>query len=313
MKKPFIISALLTILVFSCAQAFAIDINSLEQRLKVIYGEDNRSEAEHYHDAAFRDLSDSVAGMIRSNSLFKDPKNPGRLIFPKRVAQDFLNLCPEEPFSQQISLPLCSGFLVGEDLLVTAGHCVENKGDCARYKWAFGYKADTLSLSVEDVYSCEKILETQVYESKFKLIDYAVIKLDRKVEGREPLKYRQRSKARINQPLVVIGHPMGLPLKISDNAKITRMSLEELKKPLSHFIKKRTYFLANLDTYGGNSGSPVFNQETREVEGILVEGAEDFVEDESRGCMTSSRLSNKRWKVQEKVFRITKIPFLQAK
>jgi hypothetical protein len=38
------------------------------------------------------------------------------------------------------------------------------------------------------------------------------------------------------------------------------------------------FFVANLDTYGGNSGSPVFNSVTHEVEGILVRGEADFVQ-----------------------------------
>lgn len=288
-------------------------LGAIDQHLKVIYGEDDRFEVEDYPDAAFRDLSESVAGMVRSTSLINDPSQPGRVIFPRRTAENFLNLCPDERFAKQITLPLCSGFLVGEDLLVTAGHCVENLGDCGRYKWVFDYKADTRSLAVEDVYSCKEILDVQVHDSKFKLLDYALIKLDRTVDNRAPLKYRQKSKAKINQPLVVIGHPMGLPMKISDGAQVSRMNLDEIKKPLSSLLKKRYYFLANLDAYGGNSGSPVFNQETREVEGILVEGAEDFVLDEARGCLVSNRLSNKRWITQEKVFRITKIPGLQAK
>ena len=35
--------------------------------------------------------------------------------------------------------------------------------------------------------------------------------------------------------------------------------------------------MANLDTYGGNSGSPVFNAQNNKVEGILVRGETDFV------------------------------------
>ena len=37
------------------------------------------------------------------------------------------------------------------------------------------------------------------------------------------------------------------------------------------------HFVANLDAYGGNSGSPVFNSDTHEVEGVLVRGDTDFV------------------------------------
>jgi hypothetical protein len=45
------------------------------------------------------------------------------------------------------------------------------------------------------------------------------------------------------------------------------------------------FFVANLDTYGGNSGSPVFNSNTREVEGVLVRGETDFAT--QGGCQVS--------------------------
>ena len=42
-------------------------------------------------------------------------------------------------------------------------------------------------------------------------------------------------------------------------------------------INKPGYFVANLDTYGGNSGSAVFNAKTGVIEGILVRGENDYV------------------------------------
>jgi hypothetical protein len=41
---------------------------------------------------------------------------------------------------------------------------------------------------------------------------------------------------------------------------------------------KPGFFVANLDTYGGNSGSAVFNAATGLVEGILVRGEQDYVQ-----------------------------------
>ena len=51
-------------------------------------------------------------------------------------------------------------------------------------------------------------------------------------------------------------------------------------------VDKSGYFVANLDTYGGNSGSAVFNTDTGLVEGILVRGENDFVY--SNGCRVSN-------------------------
>ena len=64
--------------------------------------------------------------------------------------------------------------------------------------------------------------------------------------------------------LFVIGHPCGLPQKYAPGAKVR----DNTPAP---------FFVANLDTYGGNSGSPVFNATSYKVEGILVRGENDFV------------------------------------
>jgi len=63
--------------------------------------------------------------------------------------------------------------------------------------------------------------------------------------------------------IYTIGYPSGLPIKITLNGKVIDNS-------------NQYYFLADLDTYCGNSGSPVFNMETDSVEGILVHGHRDF-------------------------------------
>src|SRR6185295_6557109 len=64
--------------------------------------------------------------------------------------------------------------------------------------------------------------------------------------------------------IIVIGHPAGLPTKVAGGAAVRD------EKPAG-------YFTANLDTYGGNSGSAVFNAVTGLVEGILVRGENDYV------------------------------------
>jgi hypothetical protein len=94
--------------------------------------------------------------------------------------------------------------------------------------------------------------------------DYALVKLDRPATGRTILKIRRKGKIANGQPVFVIGHPSGLPQKYAPGADVRSNS-------------KPAFFTANLDTYGGNSGSPVFNEETGDAEGILVRGDTDFV------------------------------------
>lgn len=299
-----------------CANAFAMSVGNLGQLgnfddNKIIYGKDDRHEVDDYPITSIKKLADSVAGMVKATKLREDIGDKNFYSFRKQTAEDKFELCEEEPFRKQYTLPICSGFLIAPDTLVTAGHCVEDMLDCANFKWVFGFKKGTEKIAKEDVYSCKKIHERQLHQSKWKLQDYAVIQLDRKVKGRAPLRFRRKKKAKIGTKLFVIGHPSGLPMKITDNGKIQRMNKEEVWKPISTLFKKRYYFNANLDTYSGNSGSPVFNRKTKLVEGILVQGGEDYVRNIDMFCNESNRLPDSRWVTEEKVFRITKVPFIK--
>jgi hypothetical protein len=108
--------------------------------------------------------------------------------------------------------------------------------------------------------------------------DYAFIELDRKVTDLEPLKVRTSGKISKGDSVVVIGHPTGLPTKIADGAKVRSI--------------QGKFFSANLDTFGGNSGSAVFNAVTHEVEGILVRGETDYVYNSTLGCQVVNVCSN---------------------
>ena len=47
---------------------------------------------------------------------------------------------------------------------------------------------------------------------------------------------------------------------------------------------EENYFTGDLDTFGGNSGSPVFNKRTGVVEGILVRGQKGYAYDSEGSC-----------------------------
>ncbi|MDA1013172.1 MAG: serine protease [Planctomycetota bacterium] len=103
--------------------------------------------------------------------------------------------------------------------------------------------------------------------------DFAVVRLDRPAVGHPIVRVRRSLKIANQQAVYVIGHPSGLPLKHADGANVRDND-------------PGAFFSANLDTYGGNSGSPVFNSETNLVEGILVRGDTDFVTE--NGCRVSN-------------------------
>ncbi len=77
------------------------------------------------------------------------------------------------------------------------------------------------------------------------------------------------------EPLLVIGHPMGIPRKYAGGATVRGNVASG-------------YFLANLDVYGGSSGSAVLNADTLMVEGILYAGPPDFITLVGESCDRSS-------------------------
>ena len=263
--------------------------------IKIIYGSDDRLDIRDVTDARLLEVASATAAKIPQWKLsaYSDPT-----IDP--IIQDMMTLsgsarvCGGERFATQPTLADCSGFLVGEKTLVTAGHCVDLSGSCGPNVWVFDYNLDTPGverplMEATNTYSCARVIRSELNERT--KMDYAVIELDRPVVGRQPLRIRRRGKPGLNAPLVVIGHPSGLPTKIAGGGRILR--------------RKKNYFGANLDTYGGNSGSAVFHARTLEVEGILVRGDEDYV-NSAEGCRISNVVARARG--SEEVQRITKVP-----
>ena len=277
----------------------------------LIYGKDNRTEINEYFESSFRNKANSVALRVAKRRLTVDRNDSSRILFPNVSLENAMpQICKDERFIEQTTLGTCSGFLVGPNTLVTAGHCVANEKECSDNKWVFGFKNGVTELKSNQVYSCKKIItQRYVYDSK-EVSDYAVIELDRKVEGYVPLKTRKFGRVLLNTPLVVIGHPMGLPMKATDGAVVNRMNDKELENKWKSLKLRTNYFTANLDSYGGNSGSPVFNQENGQVEGILIQGADDFIYNPDKECLESRRLSDSHLNSYEKVMRINKVPGL---
>lgn len=236
---------------------------------KVIYGEDNRLDIYEAQNALHKTLAASTAAMIPNSSL--EESGDQIKINGGTLAGD--GICADAKFANQQTSAMCSGFLVGSDLLITAGHCIETMNDCQSNSWVFNYSNDTALRSVfmsekKDVYKCSQIIARSLDSSTDN--DFALIKLDRQTD-RAPLTYRKSGKISDSAKIVVIGHPSGLPTKISDGANVRGN-------------KNKYYFQSNLDTFGGNSGSAVFDSATGVVEGILVRGERDYVLDSVANC-----------------------------
>lgn len=238
----------------------------------VIYGQDNRHDLYSYANPKVVTLAKSTVALVKGSDLRKS--NALSTLLAESY-EESMGLCSTERFKDQPAGAFCSGFLIAPNKIITAGHCIESISDCAETKFVFDYAmkdASTARLAFTDsqVYSCKKILGRKLEN---KGLDFAVIELDRSVVGRTPLKLSKNTTLKANSKIFVIGHPSGLPTKITDSAKVRSVNSAE------------GFFVANLDTYGGNSGSAVFNEATHEVEGILVRGEKDF--DDAGSCQIS--------------------------
>lgn len=248
----------------------------------VIYGEDNRVETVESKSALFKTLAASTAVQISHQHL---QVMSGKVKFDAQTLNDFISMkygpqmCDGERFKEQVAYGNCSGFLVAPDILVTAGHCYKSN-ECDTYDWVFNYKAakagdNHVTVSEQDIYHCKEVIAFNNPRSNGEK-DYAVIRLSRPVKGVTPLKVAKKTPG-VGTSIVLIGHPSGLPQKIADGATV--------KKMIS------TGFKANVDAFGGNSGSAVFNTQTGEVVGILVNGADDYTIDSENGCVRVAKQS----------------------
>lgn len=241
-----------------------------------IFGRDDRQDI--LSQSSKSELGRSVAvGVL--NSLWTDLGDGLSELWADPLS-DFM--CSNERFNSQKSVSYaCTGFLVGDDLLVTAGHCGVNTGEvrnssenyCEAYTWMFDYRANTdvSAIPNENIFKCKEIIYAVQQEVDGHSQDFTLLRLDRKVSGRTPLKIASLE-AKKGDGVNMIGHPMGLPLKYTPNGRVFKDD-------------EGRSFLTNLDAFGGNSGSPVFNSRS-EVVGVLIAGnpAVATYRDPKAGC-----------------------------
>ena len=238
-------------------------VAAVKAKQKVIYGKDDRQD---YYEV--QDRPDILKDIESTVSLFESGNihdlGDGTSEITTQKFGDAYDLCSNEKFREQPIGAFCSGFLVAPDKIATAGHCI-NHNNVQDIRFVFGFRMNgannpTTKINNSEIYKGESIIGREFSDDG---TDWALVKLDRKVENHPYVKIRKQGKISDNQVVHVIGHPCGLPLKFADNSFV-----RDNTKP--------SFMTCNLDTYGGNSGSPVFNSDTHEVEGVLVRGETDF-------------------------------------
>lgn len=247
---------------------------------KVIYGYDNRI---NYYCADNNEklAASATVAFFESSRLNSDKVSgltsiqhiPSGLCSPSEVSS-LANVEPER-FHDEPASAYCSGFKIGDRLIATAGHCVVSNEQCRGTSVVFGYQKSSgnlnpKSVNSNDVYKCVRIVAGN-YRPRTLDPDWRIIEVDRDIIGRPTVSIRSNKSVPLQQNTFVtmIGNPIGLPTKITRGGKIISIS--------------ETFFVSDLDAFGGNSGAPVFNSLSLgkgelQADGILVSGATDFVQ-----------------------------------
>lgn len=244
-----------------------------------IYGEDDRRELQDPSIAPSWQSKARSTGLV----LYKTSLNISAEGQSYSLKTDTLgsknNLCSSEPFAAQPAVGHCSAFLVGPDVMVTAGHCVDTEALCADVAVVFDYFLDgegraPVALGEDQLYFCKEVLYSD--RNSAPLPDFSIFTLDRPVQDRPALAIDENAELASATSLTVIGHPLGLPTKVVE----TPMAIRAVDGEFS--------VVAALDTYRGNSGSPVFASDSGALLGVLIRGERDF-EITPEGCYVSKR------------------------
>jgi hypothetical protein len=243
---------------------------------KGLYDVDDRKDLYDVHQSQKATIiakADSVVSVFRAADL--QDLNDGTTKLNTAVFGTRYNLCKKERFWSQPVGSFATGFVVGETVIATAGHVVNND-DLGDLRFVFGYRmldelnAQTVVLS-DEVYCASGLIGR---EHSATGSDWALVTVDRRITNHRPLDVRRAGKIADNKSLYILGHPRGLPIKHAGGAVVRDNTPDSC-------------FIANLDAYGGNSGSPVFNFDDNVVEGVLAVGDADFVTDADNNCRRS--------------------------
>jgi len=241
----------------STAETTPLDDDSASGGKGDIIGDDDREPVDETGDPRVEGWADAIALVSRRIQ-------PGGHVPDVRSLGATHDLCPGEAFEDEPVLGHCTAFLIADDLVATAAHCMP-AGTCERTSFVFGFHAGGANeapppLQADHVYACREVIESPTE-------DAALVRLDRRVVGRAPLDLSSGA-AQIGDAVAMLGHPSGIPGKVSLSGRVVE--------------RHGARFSTTLDSFPGHSGAPVLDLDSGEVVAVhVVGGTPTFVHDGS--------------------------------
>jgi V8-like Glu-specific endopeptidase len=252
-------------------------VRAVKLTARAIYGpKDERQDFYDLTDDGLRTLARATVALFTAGAV---QPSGAKVSIKTKTLREAEKLCPGEKFEGQPSGAFCSGTLIAPDTVLTAGHCVSeisggsSPGPVSDTRFVFGYwMSDATTppkeIPSEQVFSGKEAINGEFSETR----DWAVVRLDRPVPETlaKPVIDWAVEPLRKDQKVFTFGFPSGIPLKYAPNAPVRDI--------------KQTFYVAELSTFSGNSGSGVYDQATKKLAGVLVRGEVDYLKDNANKC-----------------------------
>jgi hypothetical protein len=195
------------------------------------------------------------------------------------------DLCPNQRFAREQTVgATCSGVLFQTGLVLTAAHCLDER-PIDRWRVVFGHDGDPKtplrSVGIRAIRHCVPNTERG---------DLVALELDQAITPMSPSKV---GPPHANGLVHLLGHPFGLMLKASTCIGANHCDT----KPHATQIGV-DWFLADLDTFRGNSGSPVYAEDGKTLVGIWSSSPSGLVRGKHRSkgaCWNYASATGVNW------------------
>jgi hypothetical protein len=236
------------------------------------YGTDDRQEIRDADDPRVAEWARSIAVLVVAERLTSAGHN--RLTTSAPTLAEKVGLCADERFADQPAPGFCSAFLVGRDLVATAGHCLAKRG-CEEIAFVFdfqegGASADPTRIPADRVFFCHEVLARQFAQEKSGP-DYALLRLDRPAIDRTPFELQIDPPA-VGGRVALLGFPSGIWAKADLAGRVRRVGDNRVT--------------TSLDSFPGHSGAVVLDLATGRAFGVHVEGSSPSFLQESECART---------------------------